>query len=699
MYKSMKTSEFMQENTSPITLSNKTVRPRSIRTLWNRQLVSRKIYLGFIFMIALLIITSVVSFKLIKTMNDEVGQLISNSDYDRVEKDLDRKMANIRRYFREYMFKGDPASKTRLDNEKASFSKLASAAAALGDNARKARITDLVTQIQDYMRQTANLTELKRNQTSLMKTTIDPKGLELRKVLNDFQKEAIAANLTDQAWKAADLNQDLMRHRLNVNKLIDLDDQSHRARASAAQADFEKDLGEFRTLMKSGTLPGRLETINGLWTQYYEAFKAADTLTDSLHGSLEAMQALGDEIVRKSDANILVSKNEDEAVVQEARAIASLATKLTLVIALIGLVCGSVISWFIGRNLSVGIVNLSGAMTRLASGEKTAEVPCLDRGDEIGKMGEALEVFKTNLLETDRLRESQETQKLEAERARKVATLELASAFENAVGGVVISLSQASAQLKNAAQKMTDGAKIASDQSASVATASGTASSNVQSVAAATEELSYSIKEIADQVHRAQKVAAAAASEAEKSNAQVRDLSSASQRIGSIVDVITEIASQTNMLALNATIEAARAGEAGRGFAVVAQEVKALAEQTSKATTEIEQQIVGIQGSTGSVAGFISSISKTTQDMSLISSSIASAVEEQGAATQEIARNIQEVSTGTKNLNTGIEAVARASNASGEVARQVLSASLDLMKHSEALQSEMDVFLRTLRAA
>ena len=224
--------------------------------------------------------------------------------------------------------------------------------------------------------------------------------------------------------------------------------------------------------------------------------------------------------------------------------------------------------------------------------------------------------------------------------------IKLADNFEGAVGEIVETVSSASTELEASAGTLTTTAERAQELTTTVAAASEEASTNVQSVASATEELSSSVNEISRQVQESARMATEAVGQARITNDRVSELSKAASRIGDVVELINTIAGQTNLLALNATIEAARAGEAGRGFAVVASEVKALAEQTSKATGEIGQQITGIQAATQDSVNAIKEISGTIERLSEISSTIAAAVEEQGAATQEISRNVQQAAAG-----------------------------------------------------
>ncbi|MBR1133623.1 methyl-accepting chemotaxis protein, partial [Bradyrhizobium iriomotense] len=186
---------------------------------------------------------------------------------------------------------------------------------------------------------------------------------------------------------------------------------------------------------------------------------------------------------------------------------------------------------------------------------------------------------------------------------------------------------------------------------------------------------------------------------ASRTNERVGELSKAAARIGDVVELINTIAGQTNLLALNATIEAARAGDAGRGFAVVASEVKALAEQTAKATGEIGQQISNIQAATEQSVGAIREISGTIERLSEISSTVAAAVEQQGAATQEISRNVQQAAHGTQRVSTNIGDVQRGASETGSASSQVLSAARSLSADSNRLKQEVANFLNSVHAA
>ncbi|MDA9406385.1 methyl-accepting chemotaxis protein [Bradyrhizobium sp. CCBAU 45384] len=364
-----------------------------------------------------------------------------------------------------------------------------------------------------------------------------------------------------------------------------------------------------------------------------------------------------------------------------------------------GVALGIVIAFLTARAIATPIQGMTAAMGRLAAHDTSTTVPGIGRPDEIGEMADAVEVFKRGMIEADQLRTEQAESEARALHQRRTELLQLASRFESAVGDIVHTLFSSSTDLEAAANALSNTAETTQRLSAQVSIASGEASSNVQSVACATEEMSSSVTEISRQVQEAALIASGAVRQAHQTNDRVNALSAAATRIGDVVALINNIAGQTNLLALNATIEAARAGAAGRGFAVVASEVKALAEQTARATGEIANQIDDIQSATQKSVSAIRDIGLTIGRLSEISSAIASAVEEQGAATQEISRNIQHAAQGTEQVASSIVDVQRGANKTGEASGQLLASARVLSSDSSRLRTEVEKFLQSVRAA
>ncbi|MEH2608238.1 methyl-accepting chemotaxis protein [Bradyrhizobium sp. AZCC 1693] len=394
------------------------------------------------------------------------------------------------------------------------------------------------------------------------------------------------------------------------------------------------------------------------------------------------------------DAALTFAHNANDAAIAQAQMRLTWALAALLVV----LVASFIVMIAVMRQVIGPLVRLTGVTLRLADRELDVAIPDGDRKDEIGTMANALQIFKDALIAKKRADEdAARNAEAQLERGRRVNGI--TRDFEAVIGDIVSTVSSAATELEGSASTLNTTADRSQTLTTAVAAASDEASTNVQSVASATEELTSSVNEISRQVQESARVAGDAVEQARRTNERVSALSQAASRIGDVVELINSIASQTNLLALNATIEAARAGEAGRGFAVVAAEVKALAQQTAKATGEIHQQIIGVQAATQESVGAIREIGDTIGKLSEISSTIAAAVEEQGAATQEIARNVQQAAHGTQKVSTNISDVQQGASETGSASSQVLSAAQLLASDSSRLKLEVSKFLEAVRAA
>ncbi|MBR1226108.1 MCP four helix bundle domain-containing protein [Bradyrhizobium sp. AUGA SZCCT0176] len=444
-----------------------------------------------------------------------------------------------------------------------------------------------------------------------------------------------------------------------------------------------------------------------LWERYKKGTEEVMALSRSAVGKvpLEAHEmnsktvnkiGLEADAVLKKDID-LNNAGADRAAQSAADSYASAFMMLAVILGA-AVIIGITVSIYLVRDVSTGIASIVTPMQALGKGDLSAEVPHQGEKTEIGAMADALQVFKQALIAK---KAADEAAALDAEakieRGRRVDGI--TRNFESVIGEIVQTVSSASTQLEASAGTLSATAERSQSLTTAVAAASEEASTNVQSVASATEELSSSVNEISRQVQESARMATDAVGQARVTNDRVSELSKAASRIGDVVELINTIAGQTNLLALNATIEAARAGEAGRGFAVVASEVKALAEQTAKATGEIGLQISGIQAATQESVNAIQEISGTIERLSEISSTIAAAVEEQGAATQEISRNVQQAAQGTQQVSANITDVQRGASETGSASSQVLSAAQSLSGDSNRLKLEVGKFLDSVRAA
>jgi methyl-accepting chemotaxis protein len=367
-------------------------------------------------------------------------------------------------------------------------------------------------------------------------------------------------------------------------------------------------------------------------------------------------------------------------------------------ILLLGFAVTTLSFWVMSRRIATPLQTMTATTSALADGKTDVVIPALERGDEIGVLANAIEVFRQKLIENDRLAaEKAARDQIALERARMLE--QLTSRFDRNVSTLARALAGAAKGMETTAQSMTATADQTNNNSIAVAGAVEQTSASVQTVASATEQMSGSIHEIGRQMTRSSTIATKAVDDAGKTDAKVQELAAGAEKIGNIVSLINALAAQTNLLALNATIEAARAGESGRGFAVVASEVKALAAETAKATEEIAAQVKDIQAATSETVAAIQGISTTIAEMAKISNGIAAAIEEQGAATREISHNVSEVARATEQVGHNINEVKQGAGETRTAATQVLGAAQELARHSDNLTIEVQKFLSEVQAA
>ncbi len=352
----------------------------------------------------------------------------------------------------------------------------------------------------------------------------------------------------------------------------------------------------------------------------------------------------------------------------------------------------------IGR-ITGPLTRLTRVIARLAENDLTIDIPCSGRRDEIGAIARAVQIFKHNAVEMDRLRAEQDAGRNLAEQQRRVAILDLAGDFGSGVHTVVESVAAAAVEMQRSAQSMAATAEQTDHQSATVGAAVAGASANVHNVAGSAQQLAAAIDEINRQIEDSVRIALSGVEQADRTGAAMERLSRSAEAIGGVTRLIEDIAGQVNLLALNATIEAARAGAAGKGFAVVAGEVKSLATQAAQATREITGQIAGIQTQTGEAAEAIGGITQTIRQISEIASGIAAAVQEQGTATREIARSVQDASDGTGAASRHIAGITRAASETRAAASDMLTATGRLADQSDTLRQVVERFIAKLRAA
>ena len=589
---------------------------------------------------------------------------------------------------------------------------------------RAERVAKIASLLDAYETGLEKVITLYKERDQLVEGKLDKIGPAVRKSISNVNEEATRDGFWEIANIAGQANEALLLGRLYVGKFLETNDPEQIEFAIKELADATKSLARL-----SAT------TSNSMWrTTAQDAGKQIETYRTTatrVRDLIAERNLIKNAAVLAGGATIstLAAEIKDSAVADEkaigeaAKADINASIIMILSVSLVVVAIGAICAWFIAGAIVTPVKAMTDTMTKLAGGDRDIEVPAQDKTDEIGEMAAAVQIFKENLIENERLQEEQriadakqkeadqkaveqerlrlaeEAKQAEAVKQRAAQIDAITAAFEKTANDALGVFASASAEMQTAAEGLTNTAEQTSKRSASVASASEQASTNTQTVATATEELSSSIEEIGRQAAESTRVARAAVKETDDANQKVKGLEEAASKIGEVINLINDIASQTNLLALNATIEAARAGEAGKGFAVVATEVKSLADQTAKATEEISGQIGAIQSATLDAVNAIASIGTTIRTVDDISSSIAAAVEEQDAATREIASNIQQVSAGTSEVNTNISSVSAGAEETGTAARKVLSTGQELNDQAAVLRSAINDFLTKVKAA
>ncbi|MDI7775690.1 methyl-accepting chemotaxis protein [Asticcacaulis sp. EMRT-3] len=520
----------------------------------------------------------------------------------------------------------------------------------------------------------------------------------------------------NDATRGARINQNVIA--MNRTEYRVAADPSLASIASARQStqvneeDFHKRLQEARgsaDASEQAMLDKIEEEYRAYTAQLVKGYDVEEKLSSAIHLTDEQKQIDAQVQANRQLANTLEADVKSYAdhvgqrgdkIVRQAQSAAAGAIVLMIGVAIGGIVFGMVIGWLLATyGISKPINRSVEELRKLADGRLDTNISGVERGDECGDIAKGLMVFRDNAVKARDLEAEASAQKLRSEAERKKVMLDMADDFERSVGGIVSMVSSAATEMQAAASQLSATAHEASAQSLAVSSAAEEAGANVTSVASAAEELGASVSEIGRQVETSAGISSEAVHEADRAAQVVAELSAVAASIGSVVDTISGLAAQTNLLALNATIESARAGEAGRGFAVVASEVKALAGQTSKATTDISDKIGQIQETTSRAVGAIQSITRTITEINSTSTAIASAVEQQNAATQEIVQAVAQASIGTSEVTSNISGVAEAAEQTGAAASQVLSSSGELAEQAERLNHEMNRFLANVRAA
>jgi len=622
-----------------------------------------RITLGFLSVLILLGFVWYLSNSTISNLVEHEDEKTQFVERQMLMKDIDRAVLQMRNYVMGYVYTANiPALDTAKTLSKELDKSLVIATDKFKNTKYAADVADLENLLSKYIVQMTDLETLAQERDDLVSKEIKSffskaltihsdkvKILELQVVTNDY----LSTSSKRQKIKAIKIVKELITEYPEDSSLVE----------------FEKNLN---------SVAERISAVDKLSTEEMartsnDIAKKIETLNENINAEVSDMQI-------------------------ENKAYAERTIAFTNSVSMLAQISGIILATLIAFSIVRPAKKLTEVMMILGNGDISVDIAGVTRKDEFGDMARSVEVFKSNMIKNREMEAEQKNTEARMAQERKKAMIDLADNFESSVKSVIQTVTAAAEQLESSAKSLNSVSQTLVARMTDTAAATEESSNNVTTVATATNELTVSIKEISNQVGRADSVSKSAVDEAKRTNGLMLELSSTSQKIGEVIELINTIAEQTNLLALNATIEAARAGDMGKGFAVVANEVKTLANQTSKATEEISEQVSEVQKSTQTAVGAIEAISKTIGTISEVSTAVAAAMEEQGAATDEISRNVQQAAQGTQSVAENIGEVNKAVGEAGTIANQVLTAAQTLKKNAMALDEDVDAFIKSLRS-
>ncbi|NVJ92668.1 MAG: HAMP domain-containing protein [Methylocystaceae bacterium] len=666
----------------------------------NNMSVSKKILIGFGFILILLLTVSIVGYKNITLLGDDFSQYrglaLQTNQSGRVQANL----LETRIYVKDFLIKASDDSINNVNNRASKTLSYLTDLKKLVTQADKLEVIEMAKKnMKTYLDTFHEVTTKQKVRNDLVHNILDKVGPEIEKNLTQVMKDAYRDHNVEVEFHAGKTLRSLLLARLYTTKFLIDNNKTAYQRTQSEFAIMQKDVQELTSTLQNPDHLKLAQKINEQVTTYQktiqDVYQTISTRNDMINNTLDA---IGPKVADEMEDLKLSIKKEQDALGPKATAAVKLATTLTLSVSVIGIIFAITAAILIGSNITKPIKHMTNAMTNLAKGDKTVVIPAIGLKNEIGDMASAVQVFKDNMIKAERLQaEQEEEQAKKTKRANAVD--QMINQFREEVTETLDAMATAATTLKEDSKNLSVISEQTAQQASTVAAAAEQASSNVQTVAGSADELSASVNEINVQINESSRITESARVKTENTNAFVNQLNESVMRIGEVVNLINDIADQTNLLALNATIEAARAGEAGKGFAVVASEVKNLANQTGKATEEIGSQIKEVQTNTRDAVSAIQDVTLVITQVSEISNSIVAALEQQSAATNEIARNVQEASSGTSEVSNSITIVNTAAQNTGTSASNVRTSAEGVDQLTLKIRDKIKVFLTNVQEA